>query len=164
MESRQSGSQRQRSASMFTNLQSVATEIDPIQQKIDNFATSFPTYNFEINLSPSFLQPTQTYTQQTTSQPQQQQYRQQQSNIAKPYHQFKTPFPLELDKRFMIQDNFNPIGKRKAKQKTPSDSVRCCEYIFEIIFLFIQSLIFIFHFFLIISLGIVINSTLKSSR
>lgn len=105
MDTRQLGPQRQRSASMFTNVQS-ATNIDPIQQQIDSFQSLFPSYRpvsgWDENLSSAY--------------------------IAKPYRQNITPFPFELDKRYIIQERDVLVKKGKGRQMTPSEDARCCEY------------------------------------
>ncbi|PWN31348.1 uncharacterized protein FA14DRAFT_140012 [Meira miltonrushii] len=49
----------------------------------------------------------------------------QQAPIAKPYYQIKSPFPLELDRRFIDQNKGKSMALQRRRQKTPSESVRC---------------------------------------
>jgi len=52
----------------------------------------------------------------------------QQASIAKPYYHIKSPFPLELDRRFVDQNKGTRMALQRRRQKTPSESVRCCKY------------------------------------
>lgn len=51
--------------------------------------------------------------------------RNQQASAAKPYYQIKSPFPLEQDRRYLDQSR---LAIQKRRQKTHSESVRCCKY------------------------------------
>ncbi|PWN32022.1 uncharacterized protein FA14DRAFT_181941 [Meira miltonrushii] len=138
MGSRKPEWKRQRSASMFDNSQ--LANVQSTQQGNEIFDSNFPLSQTSINALfstdtgfntfpstsaqyTSFVQPMQNYMQQQSNSQQQQQ--QAQPQIAKPYHSIISPFPLELDKRYTNQEKIDILGKRKGKQKNPSENVQC---------------------------------------
>lgn len=51
-----------------------------------------------------------------------------QASIATPYYHIKSPFPLEHDRRLLDPSRGSSLAMQRRRQKTPSESVRCCEY------------------------------------